>query len=379
MLYYLQHFFNPDSVSLETLTDNAASGETLDLYNLGYVQNVIKGQLLAQIIPMEVLEEGIERRFVLNTLEFPAGQNTFVHPDYPQYLLAAANGYVFYQHGRITVRQVLAVQEDISFRTGNINFVGDMTIQGAVRSGFSVLGNNVRIKGMIEGGIARSCHDMIIDGGARGTASGHSLIDSGGKLLVNFLEQVEARARGNIVINKYCLYCTVYAGNNLLVKEQLYGGNINVFSNIYIGKQLGNKAGIATNIYLGFDPLNMRRLQKLQSFLSSLTSSISHLRGIIGHLPSNANEQTLKLQRLIKQKETITATIKKIAKKLHTDETLVNKCRLIVAGLVYPGVEISIGNCYFAVEKIYENVVFRVENDDLIIEPITNAQAKALS
>ena len=374
MRYYLIHYFDPDFDHLNRKPDaEAVQKNGLDLLNLGYVQNVIKGQILAQIVPLDTLDITPNPRFITSTIEFPAGQNTFVHPKYPQYLLAAANGYVFYYEGRITVKSLLNVRQDISFNTGNINFVGDMAVHGAVRSGFSILGHNVRIHGMLEGGIAHSSQNMIIDGGARGSIGDHCLIDTGGKLLANFLERIEARTRGNIVVNKYCLYCTIYAGNNMLVKEQLYGGNVNVFSSIYIGKQLGNKAAIPTNICLGYDPINIRRLEKLESFIASISQRIMHLKAIVGHLPTDANEKTLKLQRLMRQRSNLLESSKALSKRLSSDSATLRECRLIVPGIVYPGVEISIGNFFFSVNKIYENVVFHLVENEVKVEPITSA------
>ena len=361
MRYYLIHYFDPDFDHLNRKPDaDAVQKNGLDLLNLGYVQNVIKGQILAQIVPLDTLKIEPNPRFITQTIEFPAGQNTFVHPKYPQYLLAATNGYVFYYEGRITVKSLLNVRQDISFNTGNIYFVGDMAVHGSVRSGFSILGNNVRIHGMIEGGIAHSSKNMIIDGGARGSIGDHCLIDTGGKLLANFLERIEARTRGNIVVNKYCLYCTIYAGNNMLVKEQLYGGNINVFSSIYVGKQLGNRGAIPTSICLGYDPINIRRLEKLESFIANISQRIMHLKAIVGHLPVDTNDKTLRLQRLVKQRSNLLEASRILAKKISDDSATLRECRLIVPGIVYPGVEISIGHFYFSVDKIYENVVFHL-------------------
>ena len=375
MRYYIKHYFDPDFDHLDRKADSdAVQKKGVDLYYLGYVQNVIKGQILAQIVPLDSLGEEFvpNPRFIINTIDFPAGQNTFVHPKYPQYLLAAANGYVFYYDGRITVKSLLNVRQDISFRTGNINFVGDMAIHGSVRSGFSILGNNVRILGMIEGGIAHSGQNMIVDGGARGSTGDHCLIDSGGKLLASFLEKMEARVRGNIVINKYCLYCTVYAGNNMLVKEQLYGGSTNVFSSLYVGKQLGNKAGIQTSIFLGYDPLSIRRLEKMESFVAALSQKIMHLKAVCGHLPPETNEQTRRLERLTKQRDLILTQSRTHARKLAQDQEALAQCRVICPGTVYPGVEISVGQSFFSVDKIYENVLFRLSSRGVTVEPLTS-------
>ncbi|MBQ7608468.1 MAG: DUF342 domain-containing protein [Desulfovibrionaceae bacterium] len=375
MRYYLQHFFDPDYDHKKRKPDeNAILKDSMDLFNLGYVQNVIKGQILAQIVPLDTVEGEPDPRFILETVDFPAGQNTYIDPDYPQYLLAAINGYVFYNEGSITVKNLLNVRQDVSFHTGNINFVGDLAIYGAVRSGFSILANNVRISGLVEGGIAHSAGNLLVDGGVRGNISDHCLVDSGGKLLMSFLERAEARSKGNIVINKYCLYSKVYAGNNMLVKEQLYGGKVNVFSSLYVGKQLGNKAGIATQIAIGYDPLIVRRMERQETFISALTQAISHLKSITKDLPPDANAATAKLNSLNDERETLLKQRKEYLHKLSEDESTITNCRLIVPGIVYPGVEISIGKIYRAIDKVYENVVFHIVDREVVCEPISAAQ-----
>ena len=376
MRYYLQHFFDPDFDHLNRKPDeNAIKKNSMDLFNLGYVQNVIKGQILAQIVPLDSLDSPPNPRFILNTVDFPAGQNTYIDPEYPQYLLAAANGYVFYNEGRITVKSLLNVRQDISFHTGNINFVGDMAVFGAVRSGFSILGNNVRIQGLVEGGIAHSASNMLVDGGVRGNISDHCLVDSGGKLLINFIEKAEARAKGNIVVNKYCLYCTVYAGNNMLVKEQLYGGTINVFSSIYVGKQLGNKAGISTSIFIGYDPLLIRRMEKLETFIAKLTQDITHLKNITKNRNVEPTDEVLiKLAQLTLKRENVINQRKKIITRLSADASTINACRLIVPGIVYPGVEVSIGSYFRLIDREYRNVVFHLVNNEIASEPISAMQ-----
>ena len=67
--YYLRHYFNPDFdyLNLKPGGDNGAS----DVYSLGYVQNVIAGQVLAELVPLDNAEAGYDRRFVLDKPVFP--------------------------------------------------------------------------------------------------------------------------------------------------------------------------------------------------------------------------------------------------------------------------------------------------------------------
>lgn len=373
MQYYLRHYFNPDFDYLRPKPGIGEDGESSDLYSLGYVQNVIAGQLLAEVIPLEQAGAEPDPRFVLSRPVLPGGANTRVDPAYPNYLLSASNGYVFYNNGKITVKRLLNVRQDVSFRTGNIFFVGDMAVHGSVRSGFSVQANNLRIMGMVEGGVARARRDLMVDGGARGGAGQHCLLDAGDKLLTPFLEKIEARARGNMVVEKYCLYSTVYAGANMVVREQVYGSTINAYGSVYVGRQLGNKAAISTKIYLGYDPLSIRQLEKIDKIISGLSQSITHLKAVAGHLPPDANEASRKLARLVEQRERIMKQRTELWSKLYLDENYMQNCRLMVPGKVYPGVEISVGRAFMLVERPYENVLFRLCYDDIIVEPLPPA------
>lgn len=373
MQYYLRHYFNPDFDYLRPKPGIGEDGESSDLYSLGYVQNVIAGQLLAEVIPLEQAGAEPDPRFVLSRPVLPGGANTRVDPAYPNYLLSTSNGYVFYNNGKITVKRLLNVRQDVSFRTGNIFFVGDMAVHGSVRSGFSVQANNLRIMGMVEGGVARARRDLMVDGGARGGAGQHCLLDAGDKLLTPFLEKIEARARGNMVVEKYCLYSTVYAGANMVVREQVYGSTINAYGSVYVGRQLGNKAAISTKIYLGYDPLSIRQLEKIDKIISGLSQSITHLKAVAGHLPPDANEASRKLARLVEQRERIMKQRTELWSKLYLDENCMQNCRLMVPGKVYPGVEISVGRAFMLVERPYENVLFRLCYDDIIVEPLPPA------
>lgn len=371
MQYYLKHYFNPDfDYQRAKPGGGLGTDDGADVYSLGYAQNVIAGQILAEMIPLDALQEEADKRFVRSSPELPGGANTRVDPAYPQYLLADAKGYVFYNEGKITVKSLLNVRQDVSFRTGNIFFVGDMAVHGSVRSGFSVQANNVRVMGMVEGGVARARRDLMVDGGARGGSGQHCLLDAGGKLLTPFVEKAEARARGNMVIDKYCLYSTVYAGANMVVRGQLYGSAVNAYGSVYVGAQLGNRAAVPTKIYLGYDPLNIRQLEKIDQIVAALSQSITHLKAVAGHLPPDTNDTTRKLARLTRQRENVIQRRAEIWENLARDESAMQGCRLMVPGRVYPGVEISIGRAFMLVERVYENSLFRLCFNDIVVEPM---------
>lgn len=371
MQYYLRHYFNPDFDHQAAKPGGGlGTDENADVYSLGYAQNVIAGQILAEIIPLSEVSGNYDSRFVLDEERLPAGPNTRIDPAYPRYLLSAAKGYVFYNAGKITVKSLLNVRQDVSFRTGNIFFVGDMAVHGSVRSGFSVQANNIRIMGMVEGGIVRARRDLMIEGGARGGSGQHGLISAGGKLSTPFAEKIEVRSRGNMAIDKYCLYSTVYAGANMIVRGQMYGSTVNAYNTVYVGAQLGNRAAVPTKVYLGYDPLAIRQLENLDAKMATLSQTITHLKAVAGHLPPDTNETTRKLAHARASRDRIRERRNLLWERLSANKDVQQACRLMAPGRVFPGVEISIGNAYMLVERVYENSVFRLCYDDIVVEPM---------
>ena len=51
-MYYLLHYFDPDFSHLKLTPEQRADGSA-ELRNLGYVQNVVAGQVLAEVLDME--------------------------------------------------------------------------------------------------------------------------------------------------------------------------------------------------------------------------------------------------------------------------------------------------------------------------------------
>ena len=76
MAWYLQHFFDPD-LDYQQLRPAETALSSSDLYNLCYVQNVIRGQIIARLLPLEEVKNP-DKRYILAKPELPAGANTVV-------------------------------------------------------------------------------------------------------------------------------------------------------------------------------------------------------------------------------------------------------------------------------------------------------------
>ena len=135
---------------------------SVDHYDLGGTHNVEEEQTLVIKIPATQGEPG----FKVNGEEmpakpgmdvpFPKGEGTEVSPDGLE-LFATISGQrrtVYYDNKvhMIKIEPIFKVPKDVDFSTGNIDFVGDVMVEGSVRDGFKVeSGGNVEIKGTVEG------------------------------------------------------------------------------------------------------------------------------------------------------------------------------------------------------------------------------------
>lgn len=368
MEMYLRHYFDPNFDYQSLRPAPAGQGDT-DCYNLGYVQNVIKGQILAELVPLAEVEEPLPR-FILKEAVLPQGANTRIDPDHPQYLLADANGYVFYYQDKIVVKRLLNVRTDVSFQTGNIFFVGDTVVHKDVKAGFSVQANNVLVHGIVEGGEVRARKDLKVEGGARGGAGNRCLLDSSGSLRVTFAEKIEMRSRGKLLVDNFSAHSSIYVAGDLIIEGMLLGGTCHAARHILVKGNAGNRTGAPTGVHLGYDPHLMRRKEQFEKRLGVLTERISHYEAVVGHLPPDANELTRKLEAARKKRQMLFSLQEALSQTMYQEEAAASGCRFIVMGTVFPGVEITIGRAVYKVSTPQEGVYFRLENDEIVSGPI---------
>ena len=377
MSYYLRHYFDPHFNHLSLKPKVSADGRA-DRYNLGYVQNVIRGQILAEMIPSDQENEP-ELEFFRSEPELPAGFNTAVNPDYPQYLLADANGYAFYLDGKVTVKNVLNARGNVDFHTGNIFFVGNLAVHGDVKAGFEVQANDILIKGLLEGGIARAQHDMVIQGGVRGHANGKCLVDAGKSLRISHVENAEVRSHGKLLIEKFCLHSRLYVTGNVMVQGRLYGGSCQANGTVYVSESLGNASGTPTEILLGYDPFRIRQLERVETHLAELAQRVMHYAAVAGHLPPDANELSRRLAAARYKQKRLQGHRQELWNGLSMDEGRAAACRVLVPGTVHPGVSIAIGRAVFTVSTPMHNVMFCLEDNAVKVQPMPAPQPKKRS
>ncbi|WP_319763991.1 FapA family protein [Maridesulfovibrio sp.] len=358
----LKHYFDPDFdyTHLRPVEKNDGS---VDYYNMGYVQSVIVGQVLAQW--QETEDEGScgmgLRHFPTKT--FPRGPNTKVNPDNTDQLIATRNGYVFYnEEGLITVKELLNVRGDVNLSTGNIFFVGDMVVHGSIKSGLDVKANNINVKGVIEQANVHAAGFLKCDGGIKGNSKG--TVEAKGTLRTGFCENATLVSSGNIIIDKNCMHTTVYCEGKFAVKGRFAGGKCYSDQIVFIGEQLGGGLSAASQIVVGYNPALLLQIDKISTQISVLEDETRQLQKLMTNGASTTAEFTQKIEKCEMKIRFLKAKKKQLWEKIQQTEKLEN-CRIMVHGVIKSGVEISIGPAYMQINEPLENVFFYYENDEI--------------
>lgn len=175
------------------------------------------------------------------------GSNTAFSQD-GRYLVSTTSGQVVRLGDRFTVSQVLTINGNIDYSTGNIRANGSVVIYGNVMPTFHVQArHDVIIHGTVEGATVVAGHDLTILGGVM--ASREGFVHAGNDLRCKFMENARAYC-GNDAYFENLILCNVSAEGSIYVtsgRGSVVGGSLVAMGDIHIGT-LGNRTYRASQV-----------------------------------------------------------------------------------------------------------------------------------
>jgi len=363
MPYVLKFHFDPD-FERRRLRPKSRDDGSVDQYDLGYVQNVVAGQTLAEWEELHELASPAGA-IVSDNLAFPHGEGCRPDENSPQRLLAVVNGHVAFADGRITVRETLSIGRDIDFHTGNIVAIGDVIIGGSIRSGFSVTGRNLTVRGTVEGAQVRAMANISCMTGIQG--GNRAMVRAGKSLRSRYCENAVLHAAQNILIDASSMHCRLFAGEKLAVKGRLVGGEVYCGEAVYVGEQLGGGSQSQTRLLLGYDPERIHLDQHLKERVREEVMEIAACREEL----KRGREDAPGCEPDIEVRQKHLATYQSKLQRLWASPAAMRHftaCRVIVPGRVGANVEIGIGEATLAVPEDTSDVVFRYHNGEILME-----------
>ena len=307
---------------------------------------------------------------------------------------AAAEGVCRIINNQITVFELLQIEDDVGFETGNLQFDGSIYVKGKIGQAFSVrAGGDVIVTGDVEAGAKVSAMGNVIVGGKivgirtkviameniragrindayvfsgkdihLGCSAENGTLRSGGRIRVNNIEDIRG---GSIAGGQaWALY-----GLDLHTAGTPTGANtqLNAGLDLEHGKKLDELTGkIETGnqqIQRLLDRFNMTSLD-----VGQIQKRLSAAQGPKKKILANSAHQ---LGQIIKVHQGLLQERAKITNSL--GKTIPNAI-VTVREKAYAGVAIRIGDHVTRVRNDIEHSVFLIRNDTLVYAPIEDAQ-----
>ncbi|WP_427338676.1 DUF342 domain-containing protein [Caloranaerobacter sp. DY30410] len=331
---------------------------SVDYRNLNIINNVKKGQLLAEKIPATNGEDGITvTGEIIPSIKgkeafLKVGKNVVLSEN-GNAAYALKDGQVMYRNGKIVVYEVYEIAGNVDNSTGNISFNGTVRIKGNVITGFYVKAmSDIEINGVVEGAIVESNGNIIVKRGIQGYHKGKLI--SRGNIYTKFIENSDIYANLNVHAEAI-MHSKVISGNNIEVngRKGLIVGGVCKAKNEIKAKTIGSPMGTVTVLEVGIDTELKLKHTELKNKINETKSNLEKVDNTIklftrlaknNNLPDKKRELLVKIidsrQFLTNQLETLKKQLISIEEKMKAQ----TNGKIKVEKEIFPGVKITIGN-----------------------------------
>lgn len=303
----------------------------------------------------------------------PSGHNTSVSEDGTE-LRALVRGSLEFIKDKFQVITTYNVQENVDNSVGNIDFPGDVIVQGDVCEGFSVKAQgNVIVKGTVEGASIFADGNIELSNGMNGMLKG--TLNAKKSIKAKYLENCFASANENIqtesVVNS-----NISCGCNLIVQGKrgaIIGGTCSVGNSIE-AREIGSKIHTATQLILGITSEVIHERTEIQKKLKDLEEeaqvialNLSYLEQQIKGLP--ATDKKMEVYNLLKRKHPINLMAQsRFMKQLEVIEEKINNINncSVRCAYIYPPTKLSFGNTVSVIRNETQRCIFTCEKGEVI-------------
>lgn len=313
---------------------------------------VAKGTRLGKVIPPQDGTPGRDVRGGAIILRGDPARITFhdsVQCDAAGNITARVDGNLVLDGERLAVSRHLTINGHVDFTTGHINFPGDVSIAGSVRTGFKVTaGEQLTVSGLVEVADIACGKDLKLPTGMAGNHK--ATLAVGGHAHVGYLEAVSGAVTESLTAEREVVDCNLIIGGDFNAGgATVFGGELAITGSCII-KTLGSEAGKATTLLLADVPLlqlsRKEAIKSIEQIDAKLKVLLEQQRLIkLNPRPTAPEKERLtefayeidELQRERKPKADALAEIERIFKSKRRLDVQVTKA-------ICPGVTLKIGD-----------------------------------
>lgn len=339
--YVNDHFSRSQYRPMSFETQGGVDFSTLDLF-----QSVKKGEVICEIFPPTPCRDGrsvrdeIAYAYVGQPLSaVPRGRNTEMNEDGTA-LIAVCEGHVEFNGRGFVVKPVTELTGSVDASSGDVSSMGDVHIRGDVCSGFTVRAmGTVTVDGVIESATVEAGGDLVVRNGVQG--NGQAVLRANRSVYVRYMESCSVYARENVEA-ECIINCDVFSDGSVTAcsgRGKIIGGRIRA-ARLVRANDIGTRAEVPTAIVLGGRPFEGFEREMAEQEIRELEQELIK-RGKQPRTPER-ERQMAKLRIQVSAMQKKLTQLEQTLAEIEMQQTGTYQSRLL-SGMVYPGVEITIG------------------------------------
>jgi len=389
---WVEFFFERD-VQPGKLLENGV----MDYREIGKIKTVKQNQLIAvkylaeDGIPGENVRGEVNEEAKGDDITFYALENVRT--------LGGKNKIMFYsniegsvkviENKGITVKPVCHIRGDLDFSTGNIDFNGDVSVDGSVLSGFRIHAKgNITVGGAVNKKVILSASgNIIVKKGIIGLVGVQdTILQAQGSVMADYVQGATIETGGDIIVNEYIMNSAIKAKGKVILpspfapsimKGSIMGGEIIAFKGVE-AISIGSEMSAKTKIIVGQDPdLNIKQ-KKLQDALEYCDKEYAQVSKTLRIDALNPQEMKKRMERMaqrdrllyidklkrLKRIINIQNELKKKQKQLMEEKyNLARQAEIIVKKVLYSRVTIQIGELQKRIDNTISSLKINISRN----------------
>ncbi len=168
-------------------------------------------------------------------------------------VLANTAGKVVFENNTAKLKEIVKINGDVDYESGNIKSSTDVVITGVVLDEFEVNSTqSIFIGGAIQAAQVKAEGDVVVKGGVISRHKG--AVRAGGQIALKFASESELTSGGDVAVTRELMNCRVFCGGALRVaRGAVIGGEVYAKVGVEVCA-IGSKAGVPTSIIVGIHP-----------------------------------------------------------------------------------------------------------------------------
>lgn len=377
----ITYHFNTDL----TLKPKRNDDGSVDFHQLDMISHCRKDDLLATLTPIDFGKPGIDvcgnviRSAKVNNRVMRHGNKIYMSEDGLN-MYSEVDGHVTLTEGRVFVSDTLEVKADVDTSTGDINYEGNVVIQGNVITGFAVKAKgDIEVNGVVEGARIEAGGQIVLKRGMQGMNKG--ILMANGNIVTKFIENAEVIA-GGYVMTESILHSKVSAKGDVIVGGRrgfVTGGEIRSGSLISV-KTAGSHMGTSTLLEVGINPKVLEEFRELEKKLAIMLADKEKVAQALAMFRKKLTMgvvMTYERKEYLKQ---ITQTNIMLETQMQEARSRYDELKVEMEGnssgtiriqdSIFPGTKIVISNVIYFVRDVIVHSKFVRDCADIIVVPL---------